>query len=30
MPEGAIEGTQYLIGCSIPGLAVLSWIFAPL
>ncbi len=29
MPDGAIEGTQYFSGCSMPSLAVASWIFAP-
>src|SRR5262249_15144562 len=30
MPDGAIDGTQYRSGCSLPGLSVLSWILAPL
>ena len=25
MPDGAIEGTQYFTGCSMPGLLAASW-----
>jgi hypothetical protein len=30
MPEGAIDGTQFQSGCSIPSLRVLAWILTPL